>query len=295
MGQFDAPTDPTAFVHRIGRTARAGQSGRSVLMVLPHEDSYIPFLQKRGIHLDVMPSLAVCGGSPVVDESESNAVAIRRTRRLVETDRAVMLKANKAFVSYLRAYQEHQLPYIFPFKSLDLGALATCFCVLRLPRVKEILGRKIKGFEQSAVHPSAVPFTNKKQEKLRQEKLEKKRAEDEAAEKETEIQRKKNEQQAAKAAKEAARERTRTQKRKAARSGRAEEWRLLGREESLAKKLKAGKITAAQFKHRLQKATKPAAGKKLDADSESGSDESDDGDDGTWVKKRKKRRGKTKR
>merc|ERR1712217_44759 len=119
--------------------------------------------------------------------------------------------------------------------------------------------------------------------------------EDEAAEKETEIQRKKNEQQAAKAAKEAARERTRTQKRKAARNGRAEEWRLLGREESLAKKLKAGKITAAQFKHRLQNAAKPAAGKKLDADSESGSDESDDGDDGTWVKRRKKRRGKTKR
>merc|ERR1712217_303679 len=114
-------------------------------------------------------------------DSENNTVALKRTRRLVETDRAVMLKANKAFVSYLRAYQEHQLPYIFPFKSLDLEALATGFCVLRIPRVKEILGRKIKGFERSDVHPSTVPFTNKKQEKMRQERLQKK-AEEEALE-----------------------------------------------------------------------------------------------------------------
>merc|ERR1711920_587156 len=180
---------------RIGRTARAGQSGRSVLMLLPHEDSYIPFLHKRGVSIGEMPALPSSGGSANTCESENNTVALKRTRRLVETDRAVMLKANKAFVSYLRAYQEHQLPYIFPFKSLDLGALATGFCVLRIPRVKEILGRKIKNFQRSEVHPNEVPFTNKKQERLRQERLQTKREEEEAGAVEAEKARKKKERE----------------------------------------------------------------------------------------------------
>ena len=55
----------------------------------------------------------------------------------------------------------------FPFKELDLGALATGYCLLRLPRIKEILGKQVKGFRQSQVEPSSVPFRNKKQEKLR--------------------------------------------------------------------------------------------------------------------------------
>merc|ERR1712217_449880 len=236
----------------IGRTARAGQSGRSVLMLLPHEDSYVPFLKKRGMAIEEMPALTASGGSAGTTDADSNAVALKRTRRLVETDRAVMLKANKAFVSFIRAYQEHQLPYIFPFKSLDLGALAMGFCVLRLPRVKEILGRKIKGFVNSEVHPNDVPFRDKKQEKLRQQKLEKKRAEEEAGAEEAE---------------------------KAGRKGRAEEWSMLGREESLAKRFRSGKITAAQF----QKGIAKAPNGKGKFDDESGSDESNDdgGDDAT--------------
>merc|ERR1712194_409854 len=46
------------------------------------------------------------------------------------------------FVSYGRAYQEHTLKYVFPFKALDMGGVATGMCLLRMPRIKEILGKK---------------------------------------------------------------------------------------------------------------------------------------------------------
>ena len=49
--------------------------------------------------------------------------------------------------------------------------LATQLGLLRLPRMKEILGRKIKGFTASDVHPITVPFLNRKREKQRQEQL----------------------------------------------------------------------------------------------------------------------------
>lgn len=45
--------------------------------------------------------------------------------------------------------EEHQLPFLFPFKDLDLGDLATGYCLLRLPRIKEILGKRVSGFKQS--------------------------------------------------------------------------------------------------------------------------------------------------
>lgn len=56
-------------------------------------------------------------------------------------------KSQEAFVSYLRYYKEHQLSFIFNFGQLDVGNVANSFCLFRLPRVKEILGKKIESFK----------------------------------------------------------------------------------------------------------------------------------------------------
>lgn len=46
--QYDPPTDPKTFSHRCGRTARAGQSGRAVLLLLEgREEEYVDFLKIR--------------------------------------------------------------------------------------------------------------------------------------------------------------------------------------------------------------------------------------------------------
>ena len=41
--------NPEVFVHRIGRTARAGRDGAALLLLLPHEDAYDSFLRNRGV------------------------------------------------------------------------------------------------------------------------------------------------------------------------------------------------------------------------------------------------------
>ena len=51
--QFDAPQDPAAFVHRVGRTARMGREGAALLYLAPHEASYVEFLEVR--HIKVTP------------------------------------------------------------------------------------------------------------------------------------------------------------------------------------------------------------------------------------------------
>lgn len=249
--QFDAPVDPNAFVHRIGRTARAGHSGKSLAMLMPHEDTYLEYLKQHGVPLEELKE--------TVEMAAPASSTKGRAQKVVQTDRSVLLKANRAFTSFVRAYQEHQLSFLFPFKLLDLGGMATCYCLLRLPRIKEILGRKIKNFEQSEIDPATVPFRDKNQERERQVRLQKWRDEAAAneksqAEKARDERRKQRRDEKEKRL--AAKKRTRTQKRQAKRDDREEEWRMLAAEERLAKKVRMGKITAVEFDTRLKKASK---------------------------------------
>ncbi|KAH8064108.1 helicase [Aureococcus anophagefferens] len=46
--QWDAPQKPETFVHRVGRTARAGRPGAALLFLERHEDSYSELLKLRG-------------------------------------------------------------------------------------------------------------------------------------------------------------------------------------------------------------------------------------------------------
>ena len=61
--QFDAPQDPAAFVHRVGRTARMGRDGSALLFLSPHESSYVEFLRVRHIHLREVDGLDVDEGA----------------------------------------------------------------------------------------------------------------------------------------------------------------------------------------------------------------------------------------
>ena len=42
--QYDPPSNAEAFVHRCGRTARSGNTGNALLLLLPMEDTYLDFI-----------------------------------------------------------------------------------------------------------------------------------------------------------------------------------------------------------------------------------------------------------
>ena len=54
--QYAPPQDPTFFIHRVGRTARAGREGQSILLLEPTEQPYINFTKKRGVPLLPYPT-----------------------------------------------------------------------------------------------------------------------------------------------------------------------------------------------------------------------------------------------
>lgn len=47
--QFSAPHKISDYVHRVGRTARAGRSGNALLFLGPHEVEFIRMLETKRI------------------------------------------------------------------------------------------------------------------------------------------------------------------------------------------------------------------------------------------------------
>jgi ATP-dependent RNA helicase DDX55/SPB4 len=144
--QVDAPQDPAFFVHRVGRSARAGKVGQSLIFLTPKEEAYVDFLRMRNIPIEPLPRQEIC--CPPSDilslehskkrcalrniETESkvrlilSAVAdndglmvlddvLPKILHLVTRDRDVLEKGTKAFTSYIRAYKEHHCAFIFRY------------------------------------------------------------------------------------------------------------------------------------------------------------------------------------
>ena len=224
--QFDCPQDPSFFIHRVGRTARAGNTGASLAMICPNEvTAYLPYLEKKGVALSLMQA-----GLKSTDRDDMCGYL---REKLTTVRREDMLRATAAFVSFVRAYQEHKLKFIFSWKEVEIGHIAQSFGVLRIPRVKEILGKKIEHFERSHVSPDSVAFEDpkKEQERLLQE--------DEIPPAAVEKKEKKISSVVA--------VRTRSDKREAKRNSARSEWEGFQEEARLVKKLRAGKITKDQF------------------------------------------------
>ncbi|MGB0360985.1 MAG: helicase-related protein, partial [Endozoicomonas sp.] len=76
---FDLPKVPQDYVHRIGRTGRAGQPGRAISLVNPEEKKLIDTLQKLiGHQIQIEPVPYFEDGEVRLNEPEAPAVKSRR-------------------------------------------------------------------------------------------------------------------------------------------------------------------------------------------------------------------------
>jgi len=77
--QYDPPCETKDYVHRAGRSARAGQAGHALLFLLPSERQYIEVLQLRGLTdisaLSLSATLSAAAGScpGITQEGEAKA------------------------------------------------------------------------------------------------------------------------------------------------------------------------------------------------------------------------------
>ncbi|KAL5732958.1 hypothetical protein ACOSQ2_032650 [Xanthoceras sorbifolium] len=160
--QYDPPQDPDVFIHRVGRTARLGRQGTSIVFLSPKEEAYVEFLQIRRVPL--LERKCTDDASDVVPQIRSAA----------KKDRDVMEKGLRAFVSFLRAYKEHHCSYIFRWKELEIGKLAMGYGLLQLPLMSEVKIHSLstKGFlPVEDVNLRDIKFKDKYREKQRKKNL----------------------------------------------------------------------------------------------------------------------------
>ena len=50
--QYDPPDDPRDYIHRVGRTARAGKVGKSLMFLLPSELGFLRYLKEAKVPLN---------------------------------------------------------------------------------------------------------------------------------------------------------------------------------------------------------------------------------------------------
>jgi ATP-dependent RNA helicase DDX55/SPB4 len=131
--QLDPPSDPKTFIHRCGRAGRAGRRGLAVTLLTPgREEDYIEFLQVRQTPISPLTSPEVS-----VTPQEVEAVTAK-IRKVVRADRALFDKAQRGFVSWVRAYSKHTASSIFRVTDLDWAELGKAWGLLTLPGMPEL-------------------------------------------------------------------------------------------------------------------------------------------------------------
>lgn len=122
--QFDPPADTKEYVHRVGRTARAGAAGQALLILRPHEVGFLRELHAAGIltaEFDVKWSKV----ADVQDQLE----------KLLDKSFYLARSAHDGYKSYIRAYASHKLKDYFSVERLDLTVAANNFGLKVAPQV----------------------------------------------------------------------------------------------------------------------------------------------------------------
>jgi len=114
--QYDPPDDPEEYIHRVGRTARAGGRGRALLYLLPEELGFLRYLKRSKVTLNEY------------EFPKSKIANVQnQLERLVEKNYFLHKSARDAYRSYLQSYASHSHKDIFDVNSLDLQSVAKQF------------------------------------------------------------------------------------------------------------------------------------------------------------------------
>ncbi|KAI0343919.1 DEAD-domain-containing protein [Trametopsis cervina] len=127
--QYDPPDDPRDYIHRVGRTARAGKVGKSLMFLLPSELGFLRFLKEAKVPLNEFSFPA-----------DKIANVQSQLEKLLQKNYFLHQSARDGYRSYLQAYASYSLKKIFDVNQLDLSKVGKSFGFSVPPRVNVNIG-----------------------------------------------------------------------------------------------------------------------------------------------------------
>ena len=152
--QFTPPVSVADYVHRVGRTARIGAKGSSVIFLLPSEAEFVRMLESSKIPLAEMTLELLLGkllrsgitgtqGRPASSMEEAATNLQMRIETAVTRDTDLHHQACQAYVSFVRSYASYprEARNVFCFKDLHLGHCAKSFALRDPPSMITGIGK----------------------------------------------------------------------------------------------------------------------------------------------------------
>ncbi|XP_053328379.1 probable ATP-dependent RNA helicase DDX31 [Spea bombifrons] len=183
--QYNAPASSAEYIHRVGRTARLGAQGSSLLILIPSEAEYVQTLAAHKISVsemkmdDILSSLLAEDFLKIkrVQNKKSEATgpqAVRERATVLQTkfedyvhsSPDAALSAKKALQSYIRSYATYpkSLKHIFHVRSLHLGHVAKSFGLRDAPQnLSHQLAKSPKNQDKAKHKRSGMKKTGVKQ------------------------------------------------------------------------------------------------------------------------------------
>lgn len=134
--QYDPSDDPVKYIHRVGRTARAGRCGNALMFLLPQEQLFLKYLYQDA-HVSV--------NEYAFDLSKLDDSVHTQLEKIVMANYYLRTSARQAYEGYLLSYSSCQLKNVFNVQQLDLARVAKGFALSEPPPLKIDLS-------QSAAH-----------------------------------------------------------------------------------------------------------------------------------------------
>ncbi|KAI3638732.1 hypothetical protein MIR68_003230 [Amoeboaphelidium protococcarum] len=122
--QYDPTDDPKEYIHRVGRTARAGGRGSALLFLLPSELGFLHYLKQARVPLNEYQF-------PLNKLPQIQS----QLEKLISKNYYLHQSAKEGYRSYLQAYASHAHKQVFDVLGLDLNKVAKSFGFDQPPRV----------------------------------------------------------------------------------------------------------------------------------------------------------------
>lgn len=123
--QYDPPTSEKEYIHRVGRSARAGAAGNALLFMLENEKNFLKHLEDAKITPKKLPFS--------MDKILSIEKVIEST---VSKDRRLLKEAKEALRTFLFGYESNPLKDCFDVTKLDIEGISKSFGFADLPHIE---------------------------------------------------------------------------------------------------------------------------------------------------------------